>query len=71
MHEPRMVVTIEFGLYFIDLLLAELKAKPEAKDVARDKIEHFRQYGGIHIEDDVACGETAPENLTRDASSVA
>jgi len=71
MHEPRMVVTIEPGLYFIDLLLAELKTKPEAKDIAWDRVEHFRQYGGIRIEDDVACCETVPENLTRDAFSVA
>lgn len=65
--EPRMTMTIEPGIYFIDLLLAELKAKPEAKDIAWDKVEHFRQYGGVRIEDDVACGEAAPENLTRDA----
>ena len=71
MHEPRMVVTIEPGLYFIDLLLAELKAKPEAKDIAWDKIDHFRQYGGIRIEDDVACTDGAPENLTRDAFAAA
>jgi len=65
--DPRMVMTIEPGVYFIDLLLTELKAKPEAKDIAWDKVEHFRQYGGVRIEDDVVCGETAPENLTRDA----
>jgi len=69
--EPRMVVTIEPGLYFIDLLLAELKAKPEARDIAWDKVEHFRQYGGIRIEDDVACTDSAPENLTREAFAAA
>ena len=69
--EPRMVVTIEPGLYFIDLLLAELKTKPEAKDIAWDRVEHFRQYGGIRIEDNVACGEATPENLTRDAFAAA
>ncbi|MBN8887178.1 MAG: Xaa-Pro dipeptidase [Rudaea sp.] len=71
MLEPRMVVTIEPGLYFVDLLLAELKTRPEAKDIDWDKVDHFRQYGGIRIEDDVACGETAPENLTRDAFAAA
>ena len=69
--EPRMVVTIEPGLYFIDMLLAELKAKPEAKDIAWNKVDHFLQYGGVRIEDDVACGETTPENLTRDAFAAA
>ena len=65
--EPRMVMTIEPGLYFIDLLLAELKAKPQAKWVNWDRVERFRRYGGIRIEDDVVCTEDAPENLTRDA----
>lgn len=65
--EPRMAMTIEPGIYFIDLLLAELKAKPEAKNVAWDKVDHFRRYGGVRIEDDVVCTDAAPENLTRDA----
>jgi Xaa-Pro dipeptidase len=65
--EPRMVMTIEPGIYFIDMLLAELKAKPESRDVNWDKVDRFRRYGGIRIEDDVACTDAAPENLTRDA----
>jgi Xaa-Pro dipeptidase len=65
--EPRMVTTIEPGIYFIDMLLAELKNKPQSKDVNWDKVDKFRRYGGIRIEDDVACTEGAPENLTRDA----
>jgi Xaa-Pro dipeptidase len=69
--EPGMVVTIEPGLYFIDMLLEELKAKPEAKDIDWAKVDAFRQYGGIRIEDDVACTDGAPENLTRDAFAAA
>jgi len=65
--EPGMVVTIEPGLYFIDMLLDELKATPHANDVDWAKVDHFRQYGGIRIEDDVVCTGNAPENLTRDA----
>ena len=65
--EPGMVVTIEPGLYFIDMLLEELRAKPQAADVDWAKVERFRPYGGIRIEDDVVCTEDAPENLTRDA----
>ena len=65
--EPGMVVTIEPGLYFIDMLLAELKAKPTAKDVDWARVDAFRKYGGIRIEDDVVCTEDEPENLTRDA----
>ena len=69
--EPRMVMTIEPGIYFIDMLLAELKGKPQASDVNWDKVDRFRQYGGIRIEDDVACTDGAPENLTRDAFAAA
>ncbi|MEO7052200.1 MAG: M24 family metallopeptidase, partial [Rhodanobacter sp.] len=65
--EPHMVVTIEPGLYFIEMLLAELRDKPVSRDIAWDKVEAFKQYGGIRIEDDVVCTEDAPENLTRDA----
>ncbi len=69
--EPGMVVTIEPGLYFIDMLLAELRDKPVAADIDWAKVDAFRRYGGIRIEDDVVCTEGAPENLTRDAFAVA
>lgn len=65
--EPGMVVTIEPGLYFIDMLLAELRDKPVAADIDWKKVDAFRPYGGIRIEDDVVCTGDAPENLTRDA----
>ncbi|HJT98518.1 MAG TPA: Xaa-Pro dipeptidase [Rhodanobacteraceae bacterium] len=67
MLETGMVTTIEPGIYFIDMLLAELRKKPAAKDVAWDKVDAFRKYGGIRIEDDVVCTGGEPENLTRDA----
>ena len=65
--EPGMVTTIEPGIYFIDMLLAELKQKPVAKEVNWEKVDAFRKYGGIRIEDDVVCTDGDPENLTRDA----
>ncbi len=65
--EPNMVVTIEPGLYFIDMLLAELRDKPVSKEIVWDKVEAFKQYGGIRIEDDVVCTDDTPENLTREA----
>ncbi len=65
--EAGMVCTIEPGIYFIDMLLAELKAKPEGRDVDWDLIDSFRKYGGVRIEDDVVCTDGEPENMTRNA----
>ncbi|MBB5359667.1 Xaa-Pro dipeptidase [Rhodanobacter sp. ANJX3] len=67
MLEPGMVVTIEPGLYFIDMLLEELRGQPVASDIDWNKVDAFRKFGGIRIEDDVVCTDDAPENLTRDA----
>ena len=67
MLQPGMVVTIEPGLYCIDMLLAELRNKSFSHDIDWVRVEHFRQFGGIRIEDDVVCTDGDPENLTRDA----
>jgi Xaa-Pro dipeptidase len=68
--EAGMVVTIEPGLYFIDMLLDELRANPAARDVDWARVDAFRPYGGIRIEDDVVCTDGTPENLTRDAFAI-
>lgn len=64
---PGMVVTIEPGLYFIDMLLDDLRAGPHADAVDWARVDAFRPYGGIRIEDDVVCTDAAPVNLTREA----
>ncbi|WP_460822603.1 Xaa-Pro dipeptidase [Lysobacter olei] len=64
--QPGMVVTIEPGLYFIDLLLDGLRQGPHAGDVDWARIEAFKPFGGIRIEDDVVCTDAAPVNLTRE-----
>jgi Xaa-Pro dipeptidase len=69
--EPGAVVTIEPGLYFIDMLLARLRETPEARDIDWKRVDALRKYGGIRIEDDVVCTDSAPENLTRDAFALA
>ncbi len=66
MLEPGMVVTIEPGIYFIDMLLDELKQKGFADAVDWQRVETFKPYGGIRIEDDVACTDGDPLNLTRE-----
>jgi Xaa-Pro dipeptidase len=53
------------------MLLEELKSKPASKDVAWTKVDAFRKYGGIRIEDDVVCTEGDPVNLTREAFAAA
>ncbi len=66
--EPGMVVTIEPGLYFIPMLLRERRASALAAHVNWAEVEALLPFGGIRIEDDVACRDQGPpENLTRDA----
>jgi len=64
---PGMVVTIEPGLYFIDSLLARLRAGPQGRSVDWARVEHLRRFGGVRIEDEVLCTGAEPENLSRDA----
>ena len=65
--EPGMVVTIEPGLYFIDMLLDEVKKAGHASSIDWARVDAFRPYGGIRIEDEVLCTEGDADNLTRPA----
>jgi len=64
--EPRQVLTIEPGLYFIDSLLDDLKQTDNAQYINWQRVEEFKPYGGIRIEDDIIVHQNYVENMTRD-----
>ena len=65
--EEDMVLTIEPGLYIIDMLLDELRETPAGKMVNWKTVDWMRPFGGIRIEDNVRVLKDGCENLTRDA----
>ncbi len=65
--EVDMVLTIEPGLYVIDMLLENLRGTPAESHVNWKAVDWLRPFGGIRIEDDVRVLEAGCENLTRDA----
>jgi Xaa-Pro dipeptidase len=64
--EANQVFTIEPGLYFIDSLLADLKASSYSDQVNWDNIDSMRGFGGIRIEDNIIVHQSHNENITRD-----
>jgi Xaa-Pro dipeptidase len=69
--EEDMVLTIEPGLYVIDMLLEKLRGTPAESHVNWKSVDWLRPFGGIRIEDDVRVLVNSRENLTRDAFAVA
>ena len=63
--EANQVFTIEPGLYFIDSLLSDLAATDNAKYINWDKVNAFKPFGGIRIEDNVIVHQDRNENMTR------
>lgn len=64
--EANQVFTIEPGLYFIDSLLADLKASTNKTLINWQKVDEMRGYGGIRIEDNIIVHQSHNENITRD-----
>lgn len=69
--EEDMVLTIEPGLYVIDMLLENLRGTPAENHVNWNTVDWLRPYGGIRIEDNVRVLANGRENLTRDAFATA
>lgn len=65
--EEDMVLTIEPGLYVIDMLLEDLRETPARGHVNWEAVDWLRPFGGIRIEDNVRVLVDGMENLTRDA----
>ena len=65
--EENMVLTIEPGLYAIDMLLENLRGTPAENHVNWTTVDWLRPFGGVRIEDDVRVLVNDRENLTRDA----
>ncbi|MDA0706525.1 MAG: Xaa-Pro dipeptidase [Proteobacteria bacterium] len=69
--EENMTLTIEPGLYAIDMLLDNLRGSPAEDHILWDGVDWLRPFGGIRIEDNVRVLADGSENLTRDAFSAA
>ncbi|MDH3747015.1 MAG: Xaa-Pro dipeptidase [Gammaproteobacteria bacterium] len=69
--EEDMVLTIEPGLYVIDMLLEELRGSPAEAHVNWNTVKWLRPFGGIRIEDNVRVLPNGQENMTRDAFAAA
>lgn len=63
----NMVLTIEPGFYFIDMLLNPLQNSPLARHINWQKIAEFKPFGGIRTEDNIVMRATGAENLTQKA----
>ncbi|MGY4675378.1 Xaa-Pro dipeptidase [Ursidibacter arcticus] len=59
-----MVLTIEPGFYFIEMLLNPWRNAPLARFFNWEKIDYFKQFGGIRTEDNVVMRTNGAENLT-------
>lgn len=65
--EENMVLTVEPGIYAIDMLLDNLRGTAAENHVNWQGVEWLRPFGGIRIEDNVRVTADGCENLTRDA----
>jgi Xaa-Pro dipeptidase len=65
--EEDMVLTVEPGIYVIDMLLEKLRGAEAENHVNWDQVDWLRPFGGVRIEDNVRVTADGCENLTRNA----
>jgi Xaa-Pro dipeptidase len=63
--EPRHVLTIEPGIYFIEMLLRPFREGEDGKRFNWSLIDELAPLGGIRVEDNVVVTEGSHRNLTR------
>ncbi len=64
--QPGFVFTCEPGIYFIPELIDQWKVKKKFKNyIDYDKLEQYRNFGGIRIEDDILVTQTGYKVLGR------
>lgn len=64
--ESKQVFTIEPGLYFIEQFLSDLAKSEHSQYINWAKVDSFRAFGGIRIEDNIIVHNDRLENMTRD-----
>jgi Xaa-Pro aminopeptidase len=70
--EPRMVITVEPGVYFIPALLNDPDRRRIHRDeVAWDRVEEMVGLGGVRIEDDALITDAGHESLTEEIPQAA
>lgn len=65
--QAGMVLTIEPGFYFIEMLLKVWRNHPLGRYFNWQKMDEFKKFGGIRTEDNVLIREKGAENLTAQA----
>ena len=61
---PGTVLSNEPGIYFIPALIDKYKAEGKCKGIVNyDKLEQYRDFGGIRLEDDMIVTETGSKQI--------